>query len=121
MVQNKYIKKNITKDWLLLNGFHYNRLLSNSDNTNIFTYRFSVYKFEKFIILECELKVILGEDNVHINVYDYKTINKYAPFYYMEYGNYTVMLKEIWQKIDKELNRLGIKRERDIKKEVKIK
>lgn len=114
MVQNKYIKKNITKDWLLSNGFHYNRLLSNSD-TDIFTYRFPVCRFEKFIILECELKVILGEDNVHINVYDYNTINKYAPFYYMEYGNYTVMLKEIWQKIDKELKRLGIKRENDIK------
>lgn len=45
------------------------------------------------------------------NVYDYKTINKYVPFYYEEYGNYGLVLKEIWGKIDKELKKLGIKEE----------
>lgn len=106
----KYIKRNITKDWLLFNGFHhYNRLFSDAE-TEVYTYRFPVCKYEKFTILECELKVIIGEDNIHINVYDYNTLNRYAPFYYSEYRNYTVMLKEIWQKIDKELNKLGIKK-----------
>ena len=102
-----YIKKNITKEWLISNGFHYNRLFSDSD-TNVYTYRFPVYKYERFAILECELKVILGENNVYINVYNYNTINIYAPFYYAEYGNYDVVLKEIWRKINKELKRLGI-------------
>ena len=91
------------------NGFHYNRIFSNND-TDVYTYRFPGYKYERFTILECELKIILGEDNVYINVFDYNTINRYASFYYMEYGNYTLMLKEIWQKIDKELKKLGIKR-----------
>ena len=107
--KSKYIKRNMTKDWLVSNGFHYNRIFSNND-ADVYTYRFPVYKYERFIILECEMKVILGEDNVYINVFDYNTLNRYAPFYYMEYGNYTSMLKEIWQKIDKELNKLGIKK-----------
>lgn len=111
--QTKYIKRNITKDWLLSNGFRYNRLFSDTE-TEVYTYRFPVYKYEKFTILECELKVIIGEDNVCINIYDYNTLNRYAPFYYLEYGNYTVMIKEIWQKINKELIKLGIEAERNI-------
>lgn len=106
-IKRKYIKKGLTKEWLLSNGFRYNRQFNIID-TETYTCRFPVYKYEGFTILECELKVNLGEDDVHINVYDYKTINKYAPFYYMECGNYTVMLKEIWQKINKELKKLGI-------------
>lgn len=105
----KFFKRNMTKEWLSQNGFHYNRLFSNND-MDVYTYRFPVYKYERFTILECELKVILGEDNVYVNVFDYNTLNRYAPFYYMEFGNYTLMLKEIWQKIDKELNKLGVKK-----------
>lgn len=108
IAQTKVIKKNVTKEWLLSNGFRYNRLLS-GDDVEIYTYRFPVHKYERFVILECELKVILDEDNVYIDVYDYNTFNRYAPFYYMEYENYSVMLKEIWQKINKELKKLGIK------------
>ena len=105
--KRSYRKSDMTKEWLLSNGFRYNRLSSDTD-TDVYTYKFPVYKYERFTILECELKVILGENRVYIDVYDYNTLNRYAPFYYMEYGNYTVMLKEIWQKIDRELKRLGI-------------
>ena len=104
---NEYVKKNITKDWLLSNGFRYSRTLSDED-TEVFTYRFPIYKYEGFIILECELRVILGENKVFIDVYDHNTINKYAPFYYSEYGDYSIMLKEIWIKINKELKKLNI-------------
>ena len=102
-----YRKSDMTKEWLLSNGFRYNRLFSSTD-ADVYTYKFPVYKYEKFTILECELKVILGESNVYIDVYDYNTLNKYAPFYCLGYGNYSKMLKEIWQKIDRELKRLGI-------------
>lgn len=107
-IKREFIKKNMTKEWLLSNGFHYNKLFNTID-TEVYTYRFPVYKYEGFLtILECELKVILGEENVYINVYDYKTINKYAPFYCTEYGGCNVILNEIWKKIINKLKKLGI-------------
>ena len=106
---NKYIKKNITREWLSANGFRYNRLFSNEE-TDVYTYRFPVYKYERFTILECELKVILGEDIVSVNVYDHNTINKYVPFYHIGFGDYSVMLKKIGQRIDQEVKKLGITR-----------
>lgn len=99
----------MTKQWLLANGFHYNRLFSNEED-EVYTYRFPVYKYNSFTILECELRVISGEDNILVDVYDYNTINKYAPFYYQEYGNYTMMLEEIWNKIDKKTEKLKIEK-----------
>lgn len=105
-IRRNYIKKGITKEWLLFNGFRYNRLFNIID-TEVYTYRFPVYKYESFTILECELKVILGEDNIYINVYGYKTINKYSPFY-SDHGEYNIILKEIWIKIEKQLKKMNI-------------
>ena len=106
----KYVRSNITSEWLLSNGFRYNRLFSDED-TDVFTYRFPVHKCERFVILECELRVILGEDRIFVDVYDRNTINRYAPFYYCEYGNYDKILNEIWIKINKVIKKLGIKEE----------
>ncbi|WP_285945795.1 hypothetical protein [Thomasclavelia cocleata] len=104
----KYVKQNISKEWLIANGFHYNKTLSNEDG-EVYTYRFPVYKYEGFIVLECELMAKLDEGDVLINVYEYSTTNKYAPFYYQEYGNYDKMLECIWTKINKVIKKLGIK------------
>ncbi len=101
----------MTKEWLLSNGFYYNRLFSD-DETEVYTYRFPVYKYNKFTVLECELKVILGNDVINVNVYDYNTHDKYAPFYYYEYGNYDKILKEISEKIENALNKLKVKKYR---------
>ena len=106
----KYVKQNISKEWLIVNGFHYNKTLSNEDG-EVYTYRFPVYKYEGFIVLECELMAKLDEGDVLINVYEYSTTNKYAPFYYQEYGNYDKMLECIWTKINKVIKKLGIKEE----------
>lgn len=97
----------MTKDWLLSNGFYHNRMFSDNDE-EVYTYRFPVYKYNKFTVLECELMVVLGGDTVNINVYDYNTHDKYTPFYYCEYGNHDKMLKEIYQKIKSVLKRLKI-------------
>ena len=110
ITKTKYRKKNITREWLLSNGFHYNRLLSD-DESDVYTYRFPVHKYNKFTILECELKVVLGEEIISVNVYDYNTNDKYAPFYYYEYGNYDKMLKEINRKIESVLKKMNIYRE----------
>ena len=105
--ERKFTKRNMTKQWILSNGFHYNRIFSDEES-EVYTYRFPVLKYEGFTVLECELRVIPGESNVVIDVYDYNTINRYAPFYYQEYGNYDKMLEEIWMKISKVLGKLGI-------------
>lgn len=104
-----FIKNNISKQWLLANGFHYNRIFSNEED-EVYTYRFPVYKYNGFTILECELRVVLGDNNILVDVYDYNTINRYAPFYYQEYGNYTIMLKDIWNRINKKISKLQIER-----------
>lgn len=113
--RNEYIKKNITKEWLLSNGFKYSKIFSDED-TEAFTYRFPVHKYESFTVLECELRMTLGEDKVVIDVYDYNTINRYTPFYYSEYGDYSVILKEIWIKIEKQLKKLNITKVADKEK-----
>lgn len=109
IMQTRYIKKNMTKEWLISNNFHYNRIFSD-DETEVYTYRFPVYKYDCFTVLDCEFKVTLGESTVTIDVYDYNTINRYTPFYYQEYGSYDKMLKEIWEKIDRSTIKLGIEK-----------
>ena len=105
----RYIKKNITKNWLISNGFRYNRLLSD-EGIEIYTYRFPVLKHDKFTVLECELRTELNSSEIKINVYDYNTNSKYAPFYYCEYGTYNKLLEEIHNKISKKLKDFQIER-----------
>lgn len=112
LADHTYIKPNATKQWLLSHGFRYNRQLSDNES-EVYTYRFPVYKHEKFTALECELGIILGEDEVRINVYDYGTSDRYAPFYYCEYGNYDVILRIIWRNIEKQLRNLEIDKKVD--------
>lgn len=106
-MQHKFYKQNISKEWLINNGFKYNKNLSDEE-THIYTYRFPVFKYERMIVLDCELTASLYDDEIKINVYDYGTNDKYAPFYYCEYGNFDKMLKEIHNKINKELSKLNI-------------
>lgn len=97
----------LIKACLLHNGFRYNKAFSTTDS-DIYTYRFPVYKYKKFTVLECELNIFMKDGNVSINVYNYGTNDKYAPFYHLEYGNYNKILKIINEKIDKELKQIGI-------------
>lgn len=105
----RYKKKNVTKSWLISNGFRYNRLLSDEE-VEIYTYRFPVLRYDKFTVLECELRAELNSCEIKINVYDYNTNSKYAPFYYCEYGTYNKLLEEIHNKINKKLKDLQIER-----------
>jgi len=79
--------------------------------TKAYTYRFSVYKYVDTITLECELVFTLQNGEVIINVYDKNTRNKYTPFYNVEYGNYDKILKIINNRIEKELNKLDIRKD----------
>lgn len=104
----KYYKKNVSKEWLVANGFRYSKNLSDEE-TSVYTYRFPVFKYERMTVLECEINILLEDGEVKLNVYDYGTNDKYASFYYCEYGNYDKMLKIIWDKIKYMLNKLQIK------------
>lgn len=111
-IRRNYKKDNITKEWLLSNGFRFNRLFSDEES-EVYTYRFPVYKYDGFSVLDCELKIMLGGNKVLIDVYDYNTINRYAPFYYREYGSYDKILEEIWKKINKVVRKLDIMEDKE--------
>ena len=87
----------MTKQWIISNKFHYSRLFSSEDE-EVYTYRFPVYKYENFTILECELHITLGEDDIIIDVYDYGTIHE-APEFLLtlsEFGRDTVGINDEW-------------------------
>lgn len=106
----EYNKNDMTKEWLIENGFKYCKAFSDY-NTDTYIKRFPVYKYnKKTVVLEGELRVILGDDRIILNVFNADNgIEKYAPFYYSEYGNHKEVLKIIWKKFEKELNKLDIK------------
>lgn len=107
LLKHKYIKPDVTKKWLIENGFQYNKLLS-SDN-EIYTYRFAVHKYKKYSILTCELSIDLYSGVVGIDLYDEKW-ELYYPFYSIKCGNYDSLLEPIYKKISDKLQEFGIKR-----------
>lgn len=102
------IVQNISKEWLLKHGFQYNRFLSDEEH-EIYTYRFPVYNYKQFILLDCELCVILGNKDIRINVYEHNTNNIYTPFCYCECGRYDEILSKINKSILSKFKKLGIK------------
>lgn len=110
ILENSYKKKDVTKEWLQSNKFRYNRIFSDN-GTDIYTYRFPVYRYGSACILECEISIILQNGKVNVNVYDYNTRNKYAPFYCVRYGEYSNILNIIDYNIQKEFDTLGIRKD----------
>lgn len=109
ILEKRYIKKNITKEWLSQNNFRYNRFLSENYEENIYSHRFPIYKYAGHTILECEISVKQNTGEININVYDNGTYVIYPPFYYKEeYKNYSKFVDELNQKIIAKLKELGI-------------
>lgn len=111
----KFTKDDISKKWLVSNGFRYNKIFSDKDE-DVYTYRFPVHKYGDYITLEAEVAIFLNNGKVILNVFDGRTRCKYAPFYYIEFGDYGNFIKEINNNIINELNRLGIKEAKEIKR-----
>lgn len=99
------LKSSTPKQWLLDHGFTYNKIFSD-DDADIYTYRFPVLKYNSYTTLECELSIISGDNKIKIDVYDYGTRDKYAPFYYTEYCNHTKILNAIWFNINNKIKQL---------------
>lgn len=109
LVESTIRKENVTEKWLLDNHFCYNRIYSNGDSV-AYTYRFPVYKYGCCITLDGEIVIFLdNKGEVKLNVYDANTRNKYAPFYYNEYGNFSVILDVITSNFKKQLKKFDIK------------
>lgn len=108
ILKDRYIKTNISKQWLVQNGFRYNKSLS-EDVIEIYTYRFAVHKYKNIPVLFCEFSIDLNTGITGIDVYD-ENNNMYYPFYHVEYGNYDTLIELINKKIAKKLNSLGIKK-----------
>lgn len=104
----KYLKRDITKEWLLKNDFRYNRHFSTKDDT-VYTNRFTVLVVEnkKKPSLECEMLCYFPEGIIYVNVYHAGTRDKYAPFYNSEYGNWDKSLFAIRDKIKLRMERIG--------------
>lgn len=111
----KYLKRDVTKEWLLKNDFRYNRYFSNKDDI-VYTNRFMVAKQigKRSTSLECEMLVYYPEGCICINVYNAGTRDKYPPFYDRKFGsNNNKLLDIIDFKINKKIKQLGIEAIKD--------
>lgn len=98
----------ITKKWLQSHDFYYNKVFSDEiERIDAYSYRFPVYKYGTYTTLECEFTVVFGESNIRVDVFDYGTRDRYAPFYYYEHGNYDKILNIVVNNIDKKVKQLG--------------
>lgn len=109
LANNKYIKRNVSKEWLTKNNFKYSNILSDEDN-EVYVYRFPVHKNGFFTVLECEIVICLSSGEVNVDIFEYGTRDRYAPFYYAEYGNYNIILEVINKQIETELKKFGIRK-----------
>ena len=74
-----------------------------------YSHRFPVTKYSNHPTLECELTIDADSGAVFINVFDIGRI-PYAPFYHTYCGNYSPLLEKIYNAIEEELKRLGLKK-----------
>ena len=100
-----------TKDELYKKGFHYSTMRSDRDS-DYYSLRFPVHKYNKQTTLECELTVELETGDVSVDVFNYGTRNIYAPYYNHEFGGKNEVLESAQKEISKQMKKLGIKKNR---------
>ena len=108
----KYIKKGITKEWLLNNNFRYNRFFSTKEDS-VYSQRFVVLMTEygkRKPSLECEILCYYPDGIICINVYIAGTREKYHPFYDYKHNKHNEALKSINKKINDKVKQLGLKK-----------
>ena len=105
------VTKELTREYLKDNYWYYNRQLSADYGYPVYTHRFPVYRYKNGtnIILDAEFTLHSDTKRVETNVYSRATNEAYAPYYYYEYGDYTVVIDIINKNIEKEYRKVGIK------------
>ena len=114
ILQYQYFKDTITKEWLLSNKF-YRWKVYEDETCNPYIYKFPVCVDGNIQTLECIFKIFVDFDHygeITINVIDSNTGENYFPFYHVEYGNYDILINSINKKIVKELDKLGIRKDK---------
>lgn len=106
-----YEKKDITKEWLKKNGFHYNRDYSDSES-DIYTIRFPLHKYKNITTLEGELLIDALDGSVNVNAFMPNTNDPYPPFYYIPCGVYDPLMREMSSRIKSQFKKLGITKRR---------
>lgn len=109
--------------WIICKGVDLMKIKVNSSTYNFFPnfcyhndgyeafyiYRFPIIKRNRVTTLEGILTISADTGIGKVDVYDMDH-NVYAPFYYVESGNYNPILKQIHTQINKELKSLRIKK-----------
>lgn len=103
----KLYRKSITKSWLNKNHFKYSSFLSEKDS-DCYTLRFPVYRWQVITTIEAEIKVFLQQNIIKLDLYDGQTRDIYAPYYYQEFGNYDSIMNKINDAINEKLTKIGI-------------
>lgn len=112
MIIGEYYKPNITKEWIRKSPFRYSFLDVDED---IYKYKFPVYKKDNKILLESEIILFNKTGNISVNVFRYRTNEKYHPYYCIFSNNNNEVTKEIDKNIFKEFKKLGIKKRKSKK------
>ncbi len=105
LIDRNYILKNTDQKYLRSLGFHYDKQISDLDDT-YFSNRFSVFKYKEQSVLDCVLSINTNSGELLINVYRSGTNAFYPPFYQAIYGNYQIVLDEICKVIIEKLRRI---------------
>ena len=99
-------KPDMTEEWIR-SAFHFLPDLSDSES-KVFARRIPVCRYDGISTLEAEIRAWWPEKQITVECFDTGTTNPYAAFYHVEYGDYTRILKEIENKIRKELRKIGV-------------
>lgn len=114
LVHFTYGKRGMTRQWLQSHGFKLNLELSIAE-TDVYTYRFPIYKYEGQSMFDCELHTTIPvnkryANNVTIEVLNSQTGKQYYPFYYNEYGRYDALFAKLNKAITAKLTQLNLRR-----------
>lgn len=105
----KYIMVDCSKQHLEECGFSYNREFSSKDD-EYYSIMIPLYKWHDYITLRAEIRVCLNTNDVSIDVYDGNTNirTRYAPYYYMDCGDFSPLLGKINKVINNKKKEFGI-------------
>lgn len=106
-----FYKNNVNKLWLIAHKFKFDRLAT-EENCMAYTHKFRINN-----MLDGEFTYFDGQNDFIVNVNDrrvYYSINgfpcRFAPFYYDANNDHDLILQEVWRKINKEAEKLGLKK-----------
>ncbi len=104
--KHKFIIKDLSAEKLLQLGFKRNyNVLDQSEE--LYTYKFTAYKYKKISVLFCVITIDLKSGNIKYDLYTSQNV-PFPPFYQDNFGKYDKLMKKINNNILEENRKLGI-------------